>query len=51
MCEVAPSEKPNFLSDEIFCLSSRERWYIQGQSLFNFTLGYSQGGTPSERFF
>jgi hypothetical protein len=38
-------------SDEIFCLSSREKWYIQGQNLFIFTLGYSQGGTTSERLF
>jgi hypothetical protein len=25
--------------------------HSQGQSLFIFTLGYSQGGTPSERLF
>jgi hypothetical protein len=37
------------VSDKIFSLSSREKWYIQGQSLFIFTLGYSQGGTTSER--
>jgi hypothetical protein len=35
----------------VICPSSREKWYIQGQSLVIFTLGYSQGETMSERLF